>query len=149
MYKSTAERVKHRLSPISSFDGIGFFISGNVLIIGEQSGDKITDRPFCATTHCSEWLNNKLNSYNIPEDRLYWVNALRVDDTPVDISGLIVELQPSNIICLGNVAERTCRAQGINKFIKFYHPQYWKRFRNKEEYPFVLELAKMIHELES
>lgn len=148
MYDSTKDRVAHRLSPISSFGGIGFFIMGNILIIGEQSGDKQTDRPFCAATHCSEWLNNKLNLHSIPEDKLYWINALRTDDTQADIAGLITELQPSYIICLGNIAERVCRDQRINNFIKFYHPQYWKRFRSREEYPFVIELAKMVGELE-
>jgi hypothetical protein len=124
-------------------------MTGNILIIGEQSGDKLSDRPFCAETHSSKYINEKLNVYDIPEEKLYWVNALRCDDSEADINSIVVHMNPSVVICLGNIAERTCKNQGINNYIKFYHPQYWKRFRNKEEYPFVLKLVELLNEIKT
>jgi hypothetical protein len=71
---------------------------------------------------------------NVKEEELFWVNALNNDFTVLNLVELVRLLQPRKVIALGRVAQKSCEDQGIS-CIKSYHPQYWKRFRNKERYP--------------
>jgi hypothetical protein len=112
-----------------------------VLLIGEQSACKGLDRPFCSTRGCSGWLNKQLDLERIPEERLFWLNALDNDDKPIDIKTIYEQLRPSIVIALGNVAKKVCIDQEIpHEFV--YHPQYWKRFHSKERYP-LFDLLKI------
>lgn len=119
--------------------GVGAFLPGNILIIGEQASDPATapdQQPFCDNKGCSGWLNKKLEEAGIPEEKLFWVNALNNDDSAVDLKKLVNQLKPSHVISLGGVAHRACIHQKIASS-QFYHPQYWKRFQSKLPYDLI------------
>jgi hypothetical protein len=117
--------------------GVGSFTPGNILLVGEQASNPASapeQQPFCSDQGCSGWLNQRLAAEKIPEEKLFWVNALNNDGSMVDLQRLVEQLKPSAVIALGTVAKRTCERQCVAK-IAVYHPQYWKRFRSKERYP--------------
>jgi hypothetical protein len=125
--------------------GIGAFLPGNILIIGEQASDPATaaeQQPFCGLKGCSGWLNLCLEDNGIPEEKLFWINALNNDDSAVDLKKLCEELQPSVVVSLGGVAHRACIHQHITS-VQFNHPQYHKRFQSKHEYPLIPFLKRL------
>ena len=125
--------------------GAGAFKPGNVLLIGEQASDPAAapeQQPFCSSKGCSGWLNNKLEEEAIPEEKLFWVNALNNDHTPVNLTKLVVDLKPSVVIALGGIAQKQCKVQGVS-FQPFYHPQYWKRFKSKHRYALLDKLREL------
>lgn len=135
----------------STHPGVGNFCPGSVLLIGEQSARPKTSTnqwPFCDVRACSGWLNSQLELARIPEERLYWVNALNNDGTKLALAPLVDNLYPSAIIALGKVAEQLCksaksRSLEFTKFITVPHPQYWKRFKHHEPYQLIWELKNM------
>ena len=112
---------------------------GNILIIGEQAANPEKDshqEPFCSDKGCSGWLNDQLDAADVPEEYLFWVNALNNDGTEIDIATLVENLKPKAVIALGNKAKQLCEKNSLSAdFV--YHPQYWKRFKNKEPYPLI------------
>ena len=123
--------------------GAGAFLKGNILLVGEQASDPKNapeQQPFCSTKGCSGWLNRLLEDHRIPEEKLYWLNALNNDYSVVNLRRYSDELEPSTVIALGNVAARVCAEQKID-FVKCYHPQYWKRFHSKKPY-MLMDLLK-------
>lgn len=138
----TSERYLRRLKLAAETKapyGAGAFIKGNILLIGEQASDPITapeQQPFCSSVGCSGWLNKLLEAESIPEEKLFWVNVLNNDDTPINLRGLVEALQPSTVLALGGVAQHHCKLQGVS-FQPFYHPQYWKRFKSKHPYSLI------------
>lgn len=118
--------------------GAGAFLEGNVMIVGEQDSDPTASRlqrPFCTDKGCTGWLNKLLDAENVPEEKLFWVNALHNDDSEANVNHLVAFMKPSAVLALGGIAQRICKDQGI-EFEPFYHPQYWKRFKSK--YPYAL-----------
>lgn len=125
--------------------GVGSFTAGSVLLIGEQASDPTTapeQRPFCDDKGCSGWLNKLLEANDIPEEMLFWVNALNNDGSQIDIRKIVQTLLPLKVIALGKVAQRVCQQQQVHA-LSVYHPQYWKRFRSKEQYPLINELRSL------
>lgn len=125
--------------------GVGAYVKGNILIIGEQASDPTNapeQEPFCSSKGCSGWLNKLLQAEGIPEEKLFWVNALYNDGTLVDLLALVEQLEPSAVVALGNVAKKSCADHGV-QFFSAYHPQYWKRFRSKNRYP-LLDLLNLL-----
>jgi hypothetical protein len=125
--------------------GAGFFNEGNVLIVGEQDSDPTTSekqRPFCTNKGCTGWLNKQLDAANIPEERLFWVNALHNDGSQSDLDQLVSLLKPSAILAMGGIAQAVCKKQGLD-FTPFYHPQYWKRFKSKHPYALIDKLSEL------
>lgn len=117
--------------------GVGNFNPGVTLLIGEQSSrptEAPEQLPFCSDRGCSGWLNKQLEQSQVDESRLFWVNALNNDGSPIQLKQLLEGLKPSKVIALGNVAEKLCRDEEVD-YIKAYHPQYWKRFKSKHRYP--------------
>lgn len=93
--------------------------------------------PFVAAGGCSPWLAQHLERWDIPESRLYWVNALDVEDTPTDPE-FIWDLRPRRIVALGTAARSWLRRRaGLSerRFDTVEHPQYWKRFQHRKPYP--------------
>lgn len=139
------ERMNHRAygSPSSQgHPGIGFFKPGNILILGEQASDPINDpeqMPFFSTKACSGWLNWQLEQGCIPEEKMFWLNVLNNDGSPADICGTIDRMKPSEVIALGKIASNACTKLGLKHYY-YPHPQYWKRFRSKEDYPLISHL---------
>jgi hypothetical protein len=125
--------------------GVGAFIEGNVLLVGEQCSDPVNDTNqyvFCSSKGCSGWLNRLLDAENLPEERFFWVNALNNDGTRVDLSALSALLKPGAILALGSIAKKSCEDHGVS-FEYFYHPQYWKRFQSKHPYPLLARLKEL------
>lgn len=127
--------------------GAGAFVSGNIMIVGEQDSDptaSVEQRPFCTTKGCTGWLNKQLDEANIPEERLFWVNALNNDNSPANLRYVVETMKPKAIIALGGIAQHTLRKQEIYNFKPFYHPQYWKRFKSKQPYALIDELKDLM-----
>lgn len=130
--------------------GAGAFIKGNVLLVGEQASKlkgsiefAPEQQPFCSDRGCSGWLNRLLLSGGIPEEKLFWVNALNNDGTDVDLRLVVELMRPSVVIALGNVALALVMALTPSvSWVLVPHPQYWKRFKSKERYP----LLDLLHE---
>ena len=125
--------------------GVGSYTKGITLIIGEQDSDPLNSpeqKPFCCTKGCSGWLNRLFDIEDVDESKLFWVNALNNDVSSINLGVLVNDLSPKKVIALGKVAQKECTIQGVNH-IQCYHPQYWKRFRNKQRYPLLDMLEKI------
>ena len=122
--------------------------SSKVLLVGDRPGPGAPKEPhyhhtpFYSTKHCSGWLNLLLESERIPENNLVWVNSANEKGKPYDIK-MVKSLHPKKIIALGGKAAQWLTKNGITDFIPCYHPQYWKRFHNKERYPLLDLLANL------
>ena len=112
-----------------------------VVIIGEKPAGPSPFRrsyPFNDVDGCSGWLNRLLAKAKIDESKLFWVNAYNLDDSSND-SSMVNEVNPKEVICLGKTAEKWAKENGW-ECKTFYHPQYWKRFKSKEDYPLIEHL---------
>lgn len=122
--------------------GIGNLSVGNTLIIGESPGPNANgfNIPFVGTG-CGLWLSRQLDLAHVDERNLYWINAL--DEFNKEVSNdFMVYLRPSQIITLGVEAKQwALKYSVIHPITNIHHPQYWLRFRSKEEYP-LLQLLK-------
>lgn len=129
--------------------GAGAWVEGNVLLVGERTSHPEVNKyhlPFCSIKGCSGWLNALLSEAEIPEERLFWINALDNDGTPVNLGMIYHSLKPSTIIALGNVASEQLHKQGIVRHALYPHPQYWKRFKSKHQYPLIPFLSTLLYE---
>jgi hypothetical protein len=122
------------------------FPAPEVVIVGDRPGPSAPKEPdyhhtpFYSVKHCSGWLNELLWEWKIDERRMLWLNAFDKDGVPTP-DELLVKIEPPQgpssfptIIALGGNAERWMKKNGWTIFIKAFHPQYHKRFRNKERY---------------
>jgi len=120
----------------------------SVLLVGDRPGPAAPKdpyyhhTPFYSTKHCSGWLNLQLEAEKITENKLVWVNSADEKGNDYDIK-LVNNVKPKTIIALGGNAKRWLIKNGVKKFHEQYHPQYWKRFHNKERYP-LLDLLKKL-----
>lgn len=134
--------------------GIGRFAPGEVvLLVGDQHGD--TAQPynvqrniaFCSMSGkgCSEWLTEQLIAANISERDLYWINAREPKPGGGRATSwdFLDELMPKAIIALGDMAASWCRASG-RPYEQVQHPQSWKRFHYREEYPLITMLQEIL-----
>lgn len=122
--------------------GIGSFRRRNILIVGESPGKNSFgfNTPFVGSGS-GIWLLKQLEDAEIQEDDLYWINAKNgFGDTATQ--DFIEKLFPRRIITLGNIAKEWA-SNLADKFevIHSPHPQYWRRFKSKQPYPF-LQLLK-------
>lgn len=125
--------------------GAGAFTTGVVMLVGEQVSHPEENKyhaPFCSTKGCSGWLNNLLEEAGIPEEEMYWVNAIDNDGSEVNLLELHDKLEPRIIMALGNVARDQLKKQGLT-FGHVPHPQYWKRFKSKQPYPLITVLTEL------
>lgn len=109
-----------------------------ITIIGEKPAGPsplVKSYPFLEVAGSSGWLNSQLNDTHAREDRLFWVNALNLDDSENN-PDIINQLKPKQIVCLGKIAEQWAKKNGW-EFVAFPHPQYWKRFKSKQPYPLI------------
>jgi len=120
--------------------GAGSYTKGVILLVGEQTSHPDENKyhiPFCSTKGCSGWLNALLEDAGIPEERLFWINALDNDGSDVDLRKIYDELEPCMVIALGNIARDKLKKFDIEGFGIVPHPQYWKRFKHKQPYPLI------------
>lgn len=135
-------------APIRNGPGIGCWGPNKILLIGDRHGD--TTQPylvksniaFCSMSGmgCSEWLTEELMKANIQEDELYWINAYDDQGNATD-ELFIDELQPFQTYALGQKAQQWCDKRGL-LYVRVEHPQYWKRFYYKREYPLITKLRE-------
>ena len=132
------------------------FPAPEAIILGDRPGPSApTDpsyhhTPFYSTKHCSGWLNALLFLEGFDENELVWVNAFNVDGSPTHndvVENLLTKFSPQ-IIALGGNAEKWLKQNNYPLYVKVDHPQYHKRFKNKQPYPFVTELRSFVKEPE-
>lgn len=119
--------------------GAGSFTYGSVLIVGERTSHPELNKyhaPFCSVKACSGWLNALLEESSIPEDKLFWINALDNDGSEVDLGRLAAFISPPVIFALGNIARDQLIKHKLSH-VHVPHPQYWKRFKAKAVYPLI------------
>lgn len=125
---------------------------GRVLIVGDRPGPSAPvdpgfhHTPFYSTKHCSGWLNSLQVQEGTPEDQTVWINSTDHRGLPLH-AGIVDALEARAIILLGGHARRWFETTNEWQDWRFVedvpHPQYWKRFRNKDPYP----LFTVINEL--
>lgn len=153
-------RVKRRLelTPKNhTYPGVGAWVRNQILIVGDRHTENfnpafpmaatLPQAPFCTISGSGGWLNEQLDTMNALEDYLYWVNAFTVKGEPVSLIGIIEALNPRYILALGGNALKHVKSQTSRNIQYFHHPQYWKRFRSKEEYPLIVALEYMIRDV--
>jgi hypothetical protein len=119
--------------------GSGSFTKHVVMMVGERTSHPEANKkhlPFCSIKACSGWLNALLEEAGVPEDKLFWVNALDNDGSEVDLSKLASAIEPTAVFALGNIARDQLKKHHI-EHTHVPHPQYWKRFKSKEAYPLI------------
>jgi hypothetical protein len=123
--------------------GIGDFEKGNILIVGDTPGPDANgfNVPFVGSGS-GLWLLQKMEQADIDEKNLYWINAY--DDFGGHANPeFLNELKPSRIIALGKRALCWCDEHATNHIVEStYHPQYWRRFKNGQEYPLIKMLSQ-------
>lgn len=135
--------------------GAGEFRQGNILIVGEKISDKDEYQqvkrvgPFIMRGGCSEWLAEQMDEVGVPEQGLYWINALDNHERPTPAYPWIDDLQPRLVVALGGVAKMWCQVNQLKNIEHFPHPQWWKRFKHHQRYPLVDLLKKENCELAS
>lgn len=130
--------------------GIGSWQPGkSILVVGERANQNnaYDDQPFPfvsikrGNVGCSTWLTDQFEQAGIPENRLYWVNAL--DTTGRYTSTKFIDLlEPPEIIALGRAAKTWCERLAQVPCHAYPHPQYWKRFKTRLEYPMLTDLKE-------
>lgn len=115
-------------------------LSASYVLVGEEfahvrDGDALYQWPFASFSRqgCSWWLTKQLTNH-VEEAALLWVN---VDQ---DFSQL--NLEPKIVFALGTVAHKKLRELKI-KHIMVPHPQSWKRFHHKDQYPLIAKLGEI------
>jgi hypothetical protein len=138
----------------NSGPGIGLWNPGKViLLVGDRHGPSIQpykvdmNIAFCdmAKAGSSHWLSAQLDLMDIPESRLYWINAYDSVGAATH-SDFVGRLYPITVLSLGDNAKRWCDTNHI-RHEPFTHPQYHKRFHSKEPYPLIARLKELIDEL--
>jgi thymidylate kinase len=127
--------------------GVGHWNPGkSILMVGDKPARETSGYglPFVAFRRdgCSAWLADRLEEWEIPESRLYWVNARSAVDVPLP-NDFVRELSPKAVVALGRQAERWVRRCGVTDYHVVDHPQYWKRFHHHRVYP----LANVLKEI--
>ena len=145
------ERVKALIKarPHSSIiDGepCGRFYSAKVLLVGETVGNSVQQEvPFTGIRGSGPWFTQQLLDANIAEADLAWINVKLSDDTSnmINVIDACKTYEYEHVIALGNVASIALDKAHIEHTTD-YHPQYWKRFNNKRDYPLIAKLKEII-----
>lgn len=118
------------------------------ILVGEKPGNGAKVQPpgfhhtpFYSSKNSSLWLNLLLLRAGIKEEQLFWINSADMNGVPSSTSHL-EGWGGAKIIALGNLAEKWISSAG-KSCTKFYHPQAWKRFHSKEEYPLIAHLKEI------
>lgn len=138
--------IASNVGPVNVGPGIGSFRAGNVLVVGERDAGRYETTPLAAKappmvfvsdvkSTTSYWLNERLCEWSVPEQKLYWINALTHDgaDTPYTF---LPQLKPRAIVCIGQAAERW--ASPLKEEFTVYDglpdPEYWRAHHKPEHY---------------
>lgn len=129
--------------------GCGAFKRNSILLVADEHNPadvyKDINQPFAGVlSPVSHWLNNQLEEFKIPENRLFWVNAYMWEGRAINLRALYDELRPSCVVALGSRAFKELEKQGVEIQYYQHHPQYWRRFRSKMQYPLLPLLQKLV-----
>lgn len=117
--------------------GTGCFDLADFLIVGERPGNKPSagnsDAAFFSVESSSKWLREKINAQEFTQENFYWVNTFDRSGSETNWD-FVQTLKPSKIVALGNIASVSLEHAGL-EHVCIPHPQYWKRFKSKHEYP--------------
>jgi hypothetical protein len=123
----------------------GKTVAADFLLIGDKPGPSAPTTPgyhhtpFYSTKHCSGWLNAYLHVEEIPEEKLLWVNAYDSLGNPTSVD-LAKRAKAETVIALGHLAGKWAKTAGLtehSRFIQVPHPQWHKRFMNKQPYDLI------------
>lgn len=121
-----------------------------VVLVGDRPGNGAKllpanhhHTPFYSTKNSSLWLNRQLIEAQIDEDKLVWMNAADMHGTPFSIELAQDWLGDPLVVALGGNAEKWLKSGGI-ECVKVHHPQAWKRFHSKQEYPLIPLLRRSL-----
>jgi energy-coupling factor transporter ATP-binding protein EcfA2 len=130
-----------RVRIVNRGPGAGAFREGNTLLVGEKLSQSTaaSHLPFVSWDRggCVAWLSDQFEEWGLREDALYWVNAFDSNNKALDPHPWVDELAPRKIVVLGIAAATWARNNDLHKRFNVHyadHPQFHKRFRNKEHY---------------
>lgn len=120
------------------YESIGYTREPELMLIGENYGSGIKfglrdEFAFYAIKNSPLYLHTALSALE-NKDSIYFTNAKKTNDEEIDLRLLEEEIKlvrPKRIICLGDIAYAFTK-QITSDCIKVPHPQYWKRFKNKQ-----------------
>ena len=126
--------------------------SGNwwaeIVIVGDEFGehknnDAMYQTPFGSLNGmgCSLWLAAQLNAAGISESDLLWINADELKRCPEFLQWH----DHKHFIALGSEAEAAIRGHQARTQATVNHPQYWKRFHSRAEYPLIPYLKDLLN----
>lgn len=120
---------RHLLSAASAGNWEGEFVIIGQSFAERKDVDPFYQWPFASFSGegCSRWLTDQLDSIEVGEDQILWLNADQ------DLS-MLYDLDATRIIALGNEAyEQLYRLKIQAQVVP--HPQSWRRFNAKQPYP--------------
>lgn len=117
--------------------GSGYNYEPDLLIVGEKVSPY---RPlhverrgaFISTNGCSSYLHAALMATGA---RSYLTNAIKTGRVAEDrerLAGEVRLVQADRVVAMGATAARYLADAGVEPVTVTYHPQYWKRFKNKD-----------------
>lgn len=138
-YESIKTAARMQRAPENKGPGIGMYRTSSIVLVGEQVNPNVdtNDWPFVAEDGSSYWLTQQLEELGVPENKLYWVNAIGREgfETP---PFFLENLRPYKVITLGKTAELWAKRNKIEQWTKavrsISHPAYHKRFKANETY---------------
>lgn len=119
-----------------------------VIIVGEDFGDHKNNDAMYQTPFgsfngmgCSLWLSQQLTQAGVSERDLLWINADELERHPE----FVKDWHPNKrLVALGSRAEQVImKLQPARARVTVNHPQYWKRFQARAEYPLIKYLKDL------
>lgn len=120
---------RHPLNLASAGNWDGEFVLVGQSFAERKDNDAFYQWPFASFSGegCSQWLTDQLDSIEVGEDQILWLNADQ------DLS-ILHDLNATKIVALGNEAYDQLYRLKIQAQV-VPHPQSWKRFNAKQPYP--------------
>ncbi len=120
---------RHPLNLASAGNWDGEFVLVGRSFAERKDNDAFYQWPFASFSGegCSQWLTDQLDSIEVGEDQILWLNADQ------DLS-ILYDLNATKIVALGNEAYDQLYRLKIQAQV-VPHPQSWKRFNAKQPYP--------------
>lgn len=123
--------------PLFDYHGAGMYHEPDLMVVGDRpnpyvpadAGRRVA---FVSGQGCSLFLHAGLAAAGL--GGVYLTNAHKFEKNRANLAALEVEVtrvNPGRILAMGSVAARALADIGA-KFDHTFHPQYWKRFKNKD-----------------
>lgn len=123
-------------------------LNAQLVLVGDElsqlkSHDNLYQLPFISWSNngCSGWLTAQLAAAKLKETQLLYLNTQDPYCAEFFTQFTRADLAAKQIITLGEKAADTLTHQGIN-YLFAPHPQYWKRFHARQNYPLLNLIAQ-------